>query len=576
MQSQIQRWLSRDRDEQTRQELQQLVAAGDQDELRRRFAGRLGFGTAGLRGLLGVGTAYMNRLVVQETSAGLGAYLCEQQQAACERGVVVGFDGRRRSRIFAEDTACVLGALGFRVHLFDEEAPTPLCAYAVKELGAAAGVVITASHNPPEYNGYKVYWSNGAQIIPPHDTGIAAHIEHATQKPLPWEELASLRRRGRIASLGGELAQRYLEGVAALSVHARTEARGQLRIAYTPLHGVGARLAEHALARAGFSQVRTVASQREPDGSFPTVCFPNPEEPGAMDAVLALARQMKADLACANDPDADRFAVAVRTPEGDYRLLTGDQVGALLGDDRLRHAPADSVVATTVVSSQLLPAIARRRGAACFVTLTGFKWLANGAIERRTKGEEPVFAYEEALGYNVGSLVWDKDGISALVAFAELAAHCRQRGHTVLERLEELHRQHGLHVTAQRSIRLQPLREGPTVGERLRAAPPHAIAGRAVLSCADLLTGERRRCDGIREALCLPRSDVLVYHLDGAVRVIVRPSGTEPKLKCYYELVVPMPAQQSARHAEQRASEELGEVIAAHQEELSVLNGKTA
>ncbi len=562
-------WLRRDPDPFTRAELKRLVDAGDTAGVERAFAGRLEFGTAGLRGVLGPGPARMNRLVVRETTAGLARHLVATVDRAAERGVVIGYDGRVLSRELAHDTACVLAACGIRARLFDRMLPTPICAFAVRELEAAAGVMVTASHNPPEYNGYKVYWENGAQIIPPHDTGIAAEIDRAAREEIPWRELDDARTAGLVEMLGPEILARYLAGVASLSIHPRSPARARLRIAYTPLHGVGAVVAEAALAAAGFGEVRTVASQREPDGRFPTVRFPNPEEPGAMDAVLALGEDMRADLAMANDPDADRLAVAVRRPEGGFRVLTGNEVGVLLGWDRIAQATPRGLVVTTIVSSRQLGALARARGVGYAETLTGFKWIANEGLRREAQGERFVFGYEEALGYTVGGLVRDKDGVSALVCFAEMAASLAARGETVLDLLETLAREVGLYVTAQRSLALAP--GAPRPGDVLRKSPPAAIAGRRVERSVDVLAGTARTAGGRTEQIALPSSDVLVYELAGDARVVVRPSGTEPKLKCYYELRETVGAAEAMGAAEARARAGLDALVREHQAELTAL-----
>lgn len=344
-------WLARDPDSKTRAEVEQLISVNDEAGLTDRFGTRLAFGTAGLRGLFGAGPNRMNRLVVRETTAGLASYLLENDDEAGRRGVVVGYDGRRQSREFAEDTASVLAGYGIVVHLFDREAPTPLTAYAVIKLGAAAGVMVTASHNPPDYNGYKVYWSNGAQIISPIDEGIALAIDKAAKADILWRDLAHAKSDGLVRMLGDETEEAYLKAVRELSVHRSPAKRDAIVIAYTPMHGVGANVAEKALARAGFTKVHTVKEQREPDGNFPTVKFPNPEEPGAMDLAFALASKVKADLVLANDPDADRLAVGLPDGNGGYRMLTGDQVGVLLGDDLIAAQPKNAVVGT----DRLLP-----------------------------------------------------------------------------------------------------------------------------------------------------------------------------------------------------------------------------
>lgn len=565
MDNDVAAWLQRDPDPKTRAELRELLESGQHADIEARFRGRLSFGTAGLRGIVGAGPARMNRLVVRETTAGLGAYLAQTVARADARGVVVGFDGRPDSALFASDAAAVLTAMGFRVYQFEHLCPTPLCAFAVQHLDAAAGIMITASHNPPEYNGYKVYWENGAQIVPPHDQGIARAIEHAASQPVPWTETPA------VEPVGEAVRQAYLRGIAELSIHP-PGGRDAVVIAYTPLHGVGAELAETALARAGFQHVHTVAAQREPDGSFPTVRFPNPEEPGAMDAVVELGRQCGADLVFANDPDADRLAVAVRA-DGDYRVLTGNEIGVLLGWDRLQPAPRRSVVATTIVSSRLLQRIANAWGASYFETLTGFKWIAHGAIEHRQAHPEQhfVFGYEEALGYTIGELVRDKDGISALVAFAQMAAALRQRGRSVLDQLESIYRTYGLHLTAQKSLALDPAAPGPLPTERLRTQPPDRVAGRSVTEMTDVQTGVRRQADGTTTPTQLPASDVLIFCLEDDSRVIVRPSGTEPKLKCYYELHVSLGADEDMSSARTRGETALEALIAAHQRELAAL-----
>jgi phosphomannomutase len=532
----------------------------------------LEFGTAGLRGVLGAGPMRMNRLVVRETSAGMGRYLLAEAPDAARRGVVLAYDGRHLSDLFARDAAAVFAGLGLKVHLYDRRAPTPLCAWAVRALDAAGGVMITASHNPPEYNGYKVYWGDGAQIIPPHDRGIAQAILAAAKAPLPLCPLEEAEGKGLLSWLGETVVRRYLEEISRLSVHPERTGREQLRVAYSAMHGVGAVVAEEALRRAGFTRIHPVAAQREPDGSFPTVRFPNPEEPGALDLLLSHAREVGAEIACANDPDADRLAAAVRRESGELVVLTGDQIGALLGDDLLSHAPPNAAVGTTIVSSRLLGAMARKRGVAYFETLTGLKWIADGARKQEAAGRTVVFGYEEAIGFMVGSLVRDKDGISALVAFCELAAALLARGETVWRRLGEIYREHGLYLTNLATMALPADRRGPPLGELLRQRAPQQVAGRGVTAVADLQLGWRRTADGGSERLELPQSDVLVYTLEDDSRVVVRPSGTEPKIKCYYEVIEPMGRGEGLTTAEQRARARLDALTAEHQRELAALS----
>lgn len=567
MNSQVTHWLARDPDPKTRQELQQLIDTQQDAQIAERFQSRLEFGTAGLRGKVGCGPNRMNRLVIQETAAGLGHYLIAQLPDAKKRGVVIGYDGRPDSQQFAHDTASVLTSLGIKTYLTYQVAATPIVAFGVRHFNAAAAVVVTASHNPPEYNGFKVYWENGAQIIPPHDAGIAACIDQAAQQAIPYLALEQAEQQGLLHWLRDEYYQTYRKTIGAsplLQHHTKPQA---LSLAYTAMHGVGANMAETLLADVGFTHVSSVKEQREPDGTFPTVNFPNPEEAGAMDMVMALAKKVGAQLACANDPDADRFAVAARKADGEYQMLTGDQVGSLFGHYLLSQTDARrQLVGNTIVSSSLLSKIAAAHGARYYQTLTGFKWLTNVAMQEQTEQHQFLFAYEEALGYTIGSTVWDKDGLSALVAFAQLAAELNAQGKTVWDQLEALYRQHGLHVNAQRSIALAP--NSPPVGDKLRATPPKDIAGRKVLIVEDFKLARRTFADGKTETITLPTSDVLIYHLDGGARVIVRPSGTEPKLKCYYEVVAQFAAGEDFASAQERADEQMSLLIAEHQTSL--------
>ncbi|HSN30263.1 MAG TPA: phospho-sugar mutase, partial [Kofleriaceae bacterium] len=414
-------WLSEDPDPKTAAELRALIERADkgdakaQRELHESFDGQLEFGTAGLRGILGPGPQKMNRVLVRKVTAGLAAYLHANVPDVANRGVLIGHDARHNSRVFAEDTARVLAGAGIKALLAPRPWPTPTTAWAVTATNAAAGVMVTASHNPPAYNGYKVYWGNGAQIIPPHDHGIAAAIgKIGRSDELPMPPLTDKH----IVHLDESLHDRYLKAVVALRAQPALDG-SKLVIAYTPLHGVGAPSVEPAMKQAGFPHLHTEPSQREGHPDFPTVAFPNPEEKGAMDLVLALASKVKADLVLANDPDADRLCVAVPDGPG-FKLLTGDQVGALLADYLLEVSPKDKrMVATTIVSSQLLSYLAKQTGADYRETLTGFKWIGNAAMDFETStGGRFVMGYEEALGYSVGPLVRDKDGVSACVLFA--------------------------------------------------------------------------------------------------------------------------------------------------------------
>ncbi len=520
-------WAAEDPDPGTRRELEDLIAqAGAEtwadtttgssaaERLADAFDGGLAFGTAGLRGALGPGPNRMNRVVVIRAAAGLASYLVGN---GARRGdpVVVGYDARHRSDVFAEDTAAVLEGAGLHALLLPRPLPTPVLAYAIRHLGCVAGVMVTASHNPPQDNGYKVYLGDGSQIVSPADTAISAEIDAVGA-------LAGIPRDSGWQRLGEEVLDAYVEEVVALVDPAGPR---ELTCVYTPLHGVGGSTVTTVLERAGFAAPHLTVAQAEPDPDFPTVAFPNPEEPGAMDLATARAAEVGADLVVANDPDADRCAVAVPGPHG-WRMLSGDEVGALLGDVLLRSGAA-GVYASSIVSSSLLGAMARAHGRTHRETLTGFKWIG--------RVEDLAFGYEEALGYCVApALVRDKDGVSALLRVVELAARLRREGRTLVDRLDDIARQHGLYATDQLSVRVTDLGLIDAAMGRLRSGPPAQLGGLAVERVDDLTEGGGG----------LPPTEGLRYRLAEHARVVVRPSGTEPKLKCYLEVVVPVEAEE--------------------------------
>ena len=527
------RWLADDPDPVTHDELRALLDARDEAALADRFDAHLEFGTAGLRGVLGAGPNRMNRAVVIRTTAGLCAYVLATIPDAAERGIVVGYDGRHMSRRFALDTAAVIAAAGITAHVFEDVAPTPLTAYAVKHLRAAAGVMVTASHNPPEYNGYKAYWDNGAQIIPPQDVGIAAAIDAVPS-------VASVARdehSPRVKPVPAEVTDAYLTALRALTPV--TGRHQPLTMVYTALHGVGNALATLVLAHWG--AVHSVPEQAEPDGRFPTVAFPNPEEKGALDLSFALAKRVGAQVILANDPDADRLAVAV--PRGDgWAQLSGNDVGVLLGHHLLTEGDPSGrrLVAMSIVSSPLLGVIAKKLGVRCEETLTGFKWIANRAMEvEAATGERFVFGYEEALGYSVGTLVRDKDGISAAYVAAGLASALATRGETLASRLEAIHREYGYFASGQRSVTARGadgMAAIATTMKAFRARPLDALGGRPVVATRDYQTGLRTDASGAVTPIGLPPSNVIAYELEGGSRVMLRPSGTEPKIKFYFDV----------------------------------------
>jgi phosphomannomutase len=523
-------WLADDPDERDRAELEALAAddgGAAADELADRFSGRLEFGTAGLRGTIGAGPNRMNRAVVRGTTAALARWLLGRGRGiagtgAAEAGVVIGCDARHRSDEFADEAARVLAGAGIRVHLLPPRQPTPLLAFAVRHLHAAAGIMITASHNPPAYNGYKLYLRDGAQIVPPADAEIESEIRSLGRlSAVPLAPLDS----PLIIRHGDGVARAYLDLICAESP-APPDA-DWLRFVYTPLHGVAGSLAMRAFEQAGFAPPDVVAAQAEPDPDFPSVTFPNPEEPGALDLALAQARRSGADLVLANDPDGDRLAVAVPGADGAWQTLTGDQVGALLGAylldvDAPEPNPADRLVVTTIVSSTLLSRIAAAAGAQYAETLTGFKWI----VRAERPGSRFIFGYEEALGYAVGEIVRDKDGIGAALALLGLAARARSRGGSLLDAYDALERTHGVHLTGQVSVGTAA--PGGIMAQ-LRAVPPREFGGARVIDTSDLTGGTPE----------LPSADVLSYQLLGA-RVVIRPSGTEPKIKAYLEVVEPV------------------------------------
>jgi phosphomannomutase len=541
LRAEVEAWIDDDPDERDRAELRALLDGGDGDagaELAGRFGGRLTFGTAGLRGAVGAGPNRMNRAVVRAATAAVAGWLLDGGGIP---EVVVGCDARHRSDEFADEVAAVLAGAGIRVHLLPRPGPTPLLAFAVRQLGTGAGIMITASHNPAADNGYKLYLDDGAQVIPPVDADIEGRI--AALGRLSEIRTAALDDP-LIVRHGDEVAAAYLKAVTGPAAAAPAAGKPDLRVVYTPMHGVAGDLMLRAMEQAGFGRPHVVKAQADPDPDFPTVAFPNPEEPGALDLALADARALGADLVLASDPDGDRLAVAVpvraavpgdgsgkgsRDGSADaaagWRQLSGDQLGALLGAFLLGDvAGPGEFVATTIVSATLLSKIAKAAGARYRETLTGFKWIARAADGE--PGARFVFGYEEALGYQIGTTVRDKDGIGAALAVLRLATAAKQAGKTLAGAYDDLERAHGVHLAGQLSPRIPQPAE---VMRRLRAAPPAALGGAPVEAVTDFMDA----------GTGLPPSDVLRYALGGGARVAVRPSGTEPKIKAYLEVTEP-------------------------------------
>ena len=508
-------WTEQDPDPQTRRQVEDLLAAADVGEaaaiaeLVDAFSGRLEFGTAGLRGALGAGPNRMNRVVVGQAAAGLATYLLDHDLAGGK--VIIGFDARRNSDVFAKDTAEIMSGAGFQAMITPGPLPTPLVAFGIRHFGCVAGVVVTASHNPPQDNGYKVFLGDGSQIVQPADVEISSRIDEVAK-----HSLYDVPRSDSYSVLGDEVVAAYVNRLTAL---VPPDAPRELHWVYTPLHGVGGSLVERAVAACRFPPAHVVIEQANPDPSFPTVAFPNPEEPGAIDLALRSAQQTGADLVIANDPDADRCAIAA-VIDTQWRMLRGDELGVLLGEDALRRG-VRGTYACSIVSSSLLSVIAAAYDQPFVYTLTGFKWIG------RVPGL--AYGYEEAIGYCVDpETVRDKDGISALIRVLTLAADLKADGLSVADRLDEIARRYGVYETDQMSVRVPNLKIIGAAMARLRAHPPRMLAGQR-LSIVDLAQGSDE----------LPPSDAVLITGE-TIKVVVRPSGTEPKLKCYLEAHLPV------------------------------------
>jgi phosphomannomutase len=507
----VQAWIADDPDPITSSQLQEWLDTNNETELKKSFSGFLQFGTAGLRGPIRPGPSGMNRAVVGRTAAGIVTYMRERNLTS----VVIGRDARYGSEDYTFETAEIMSGAGMNVYVLPRPLPTPVLAFATNELGCDVGIMVTASHNPPQDNGYKVYLGGtvdgieyrGSQIVSPTDVSIAQKID----------AIVSLKDqpRGKAwTDLGEEIVEKYITRTASLATKP-----GTLKIVYTAMHGVGTETLQRVFHKAGFLSPILVDAQAAPDPDFPTVAFPNPEEPGAIDLALETAKTFEADLVIANDPDADRCAAAIKDPTTGWRMLKGDELGAILGESIARKG-GSGIFANSIVSSSILRKIAKHYNFEFEETLTGFKWLA------KIKGL--TFGYEEALGYAVDAeTVNDKDGISAAITLAQIATDLAADGKTILDLLDEIWARHGFHATEQISIRLTDLSKVGIILGGLRTNPPQEIAGRLVTSIDDLAAPT----DG------LPPTDGLRIWLDGGIRIIIRPSGTEAKMKCYIEVI---------------------------------------
>ena len=534
---QVLEWIEHDPDKHDRATLQKLLSEGNEAELRRRFDAPLTFGTAGLRGPVMAGPAGMNRFTVRRATQGVVRWL-QELGIDFSRGVVVGRDARHGSEEFNDEAVAVLLGAGVRVYEMISPLPTPYVAAAVKSLNAGAGIMITASHNPPNDNGYKLYASDGSQIVAPSDEMVERFAREATTPVL------SERTSENHFDVPSEVIAKYQNHMLS-----RFSIKGgsSLRITYTPLHGVGGDAMMTLFRAAGYSHVTVVSEQFAPDGNFPTLAFPNPEEPGALDLAIATADGVGSSLIIANDPDADRLGVAVKDNEG-WHILRGDEIGWLLGQKLLPDAAkSGQCVATTIVSSTLLSKMAKAHSVKCSTTLTGFKWIARGAADK-----ELAFGYEEALGYGVDPSVGDKDGLSAALALCQIAHEAAQDGKTLLDELDKIESRYGVHAGAQISLRSDDLARITDAMQRLRSNPPKTIAGMEVTEIVDFANGYEG----------LASSDCLSYQLSGTDRVVVRPSGTEAKLKVYIEVVRDAGSDvAAARKVAKSVVNELGESI---------------
>jgi len=558
-------------------EIRALRDRAQDKELTDRFYQDLEFGTGGMRGIIGAGLNRMNIYTVGAAAQGIANYITKQGPAAKEAGVAIAHDSRRMSVDFARRTACVLAANGVTAYLFDALRPTPELSFAIRHLRCTAGVVITASHNPPEYNGLKAYWTDGGQVVPPHDKAIIAEVRGVGGfGNIRTTDFDKAKADGLVKIIGRDVDEVFLSAIQAtcLNPDACREQGRKLRIVYTPLHGTGCNLIPEALRRRGFQHVLTVAEQMKPDGDFPTVKSPNPEEAAALTMAIELAKRERADLVIATDPDADRMGLAVRLPDGEFELVNGNRIAAIMLDyicgqlRRTGRLPANAVMITTIVSGDLMKEIARSYGVEVVEVLTGFKWIAEKLHRYDLEGapgkpsKHFVFGAEESYGYLPCDLARDKDAVAASVFIAEAAAAAAAAGRTLHDALADLFRKHGYYQEGAKSLTL-PGKEGAdrikALMHHLRKRPPKEIAGRRVLTIGDVQTGEIKNGEGgAIGRYDLPKSDVLLFTLDDATKVIARPSGTEPKIKFY--ILVREPGDDLAR-ARQSADAKIKSVI---------------
>lgn len=536
-------------DEETKKELKSIE--GDEQEIKERFYADLEFGTAGLRGIIGAGTNRMNMYTVRKATQGLANYIIKQ--AGQKKGVAIAYDSRRMSPEFADEAACCLAANGIKAYVFESLRPTPELSFAVRELGCISGINITASHNPPEYNGYKVYWEDGAQITPPNDTGIMDEVkavtDYSTVKTMSREDA---EKAGLYETIGAAIDDRYMEELKKNVLHPNCikEVEKDLRIVYTPLHGTGNIPVRRVLKELGFTNVFVVPEQELPDGEFPTVGYPNPEAKEAFELSLKLAKEKDADLVLATDPDADRLGVYVKdSKSGDYICLTGNMSGSFLADYEIGQRlalkgelPKDGMLVKTIVTTNLVDAIAAHYHIDVVECLTGFKWIGREILKTEKTGKgEYLFGFEESYGCLIGTHARDKDGIVASMALCEAAAYYKKRGKTLWDAMIEMYEKYGYYKDEVVSIThkgIEGLAKIKSTMDGLRENPPKAFGNYEVTAMRDyekdiikdLRTGEERKTG-------LPASNVLYFELTSDSWLCVRPSGTEPKIKIYFGVV---------------------------------------
>ncbi|MCX7678240.1 MAG: phospho-sugar mutase [Spirochaetes bacterium] len=544
IQKRIEEWTNPPFDNDTISEIKKLIDEKNEKELRERFYTILEFGTGGLRGILGAGTNRMNIYTVGMAAQGLANYIVKKNRA--HDGVVIACDSRRMSRQFLEETAAIMAANGIRAFIFDDIAPTPLCSFAIRQLNAVSGVVITASHNPPEYNGFKVYWDDGGQVVPPQDKEIIEEVKRIQSifeiKKIPFNDAI---KSGLVMTIGEEIINKYLSLLEKKAL--RPLSPSSVRIVYSPLHGTGYRIVPRVLSHFGFTDVHLVEKQAIPDGNFPTVEYPNPEEKPAMQMALDLAKKVNADIVLATDPDADRMGVAFQTSGGEYALINGNQIGTMLEYyllKRLSEAsriPKKANIIKTIVTTDLQDEIAHSFGCNVINVLTGFKWIAMKIKELEAKGEQFIFGGEESYGYLPVDFVRDKDAISACYFFAEMTDYLKTQGRTLSDFLDEIYTAHHLYLEDLHSLTLKGI-EGMEQIRRIMDAfrnnPPSEFANIKVIAAHDIKNLiAKDLIGGTEKAIAhLPKSDVLQFFLEDGSKITMRPSGTEPKIKFYFSV----------------------------------------